>query len=110
MRPFERILLNECEKEKEKTAYSIENNLICIPDVNKNLRPYGVLSSSSAIRELNDICYEIADRKDIKGLDRDYYVNDRLIPTLLCNSMSKIFDVNSEEAKKLYNRGPYGSI
>ena len=44
------------------------------------------------------------------GIERDEYINDKLIPTLLCDSMAGILDIDREYAENLYNRGPYGSI
>ena len=110
MRPFERKLLDECRRRLNLTEFSIDSDSSYVPNVNKDMRPYGVLGSSESIYELNDICSKIADKKNMTGIERDEYINDKLIPTLLCDSMAEILDIDREYAENLYNRGPYGSI
>ena len=62
--------------------------------MNKNMRPYGFLGSSDSIYELNEICSEIADKRNMTGIERDQYINDKLILTILCNSMAEILDID----------------
>ena len=92
------------------TEFSIDNDSKYVPNVNKDMRPYEVLGLSDSIYELNDICSEIADKKNMTAIERDHCINDKLIPTILCDSMAEILDIDREYAETLYNCGLYRSI